>query len=44
MLKKHENIPITAQDLFPPVLEIQPEIGSYRLPTHRRDAHRKFFR
>ena len=25
------------------VFKIQPKIGSFRLPTHSRDAHRKFF-
>ena len=28
---------------LPSDFEIQPKIGSYRLPDYRRDAHRKFF-
>ena len=29
---------------FPSIYERRPTIGSYRLPTHRRGAHRKYFR
>ena len=29
--------------IFPLNFEIKPKIGPYRLPTHRRGAHRKFF-
>ena len=28
---------------FPSIFESLPKIGSYRLPTHGRDAHKNFF-
>ena len=36
--------PLVPEFSFPLIFEIQPKSGSYRLPTHMPDAHRKFFR
>ena len=36
--------PLVPEFCIPLIFEILTESGSYRLPTHRRDAHRKFFR
>ena len=36
-------IPLLPEFCFPLTFEILPKSGSYRLPTHRHDAHRKFF-
>ena len=35
--------PLVPEFCFPLIFEIYPKSGSYRPPTHRRDAHRKFF-
>ena len=35
--------PLQPKTFFPSIFEIEPKRGSYRLPTHRRDAHRNFF-
>ena len=37
------NFPITAWILFSSFFGTFPKIGSFRLPTHTRDAHRNFF-
>ena len=39
----HSLNPLVPEFCFPLIFEIQPKSGSYRLPTHKRDAHRKFF-
>ena len=35
--------PLMPETFFPSNFEIQPKIGSHRLPTHRHGAHRIFF-
>ena len=35
--------PLLHEFFFSLVLEIEPKLGSYRLPTRRRSDHRKFF-
>ena len=35
--------PLQPEIYFSSIFEILPKTGSYRLPTHSRDAHRNFF-
>ena len=35
--------PLLPETFFSSHFEMQPKIGWYRLPTHERDAHKKFF-
>ena len=39
----HSINPLEPEFCFSLIFEILPKNGSYRLPTLRRDAHRKFF-
>ena len=39
----HCNLPFMIWIIFPATFEMHPNIGSYRLSTHRHAVHKKFF-